>query len=246
MSKILIIGESCLDVFTYGTCDRLCPEAPVPVFKSNYVNENQGMAMNVYNNVESLGVKSDLMTNTNWKQIKKTRFIDERTNHMFIRVDTNDDDYQKCKIKKIKFDNYDAVVISDYNKGFISEEDIRYVSKNHPLTFLDTKKTLGEWCSDITFIKINLVEYERSKKFVDEAHKGDVIITMGSEGCRYGGITYRVPKVEIKDTSGAGDTFLASFVAKYLDGKNIEKSIEFANKCSTHVVQKRGVSVVSK
>ena len=180
MSKILIIGESCLDVFTYGTCDRLCPEAPVPVFKSNYVNENQGMAMNVYNNVESLGVKSDLMTNTNWKQIKKTRFIYERTNHMFIRVDTNDDDYQKCKIKKIKFDNYDAVVISDYNKGFISEEDIRHVSKNHPLTFLDTKKTLGEWCSDITFIKINLVEYERSKKFVDEIHKGDVIITMGS------------------------------------------------------------------
>ena len=246
MSKILIIGESCLDVFTYGLCNRLCPEAPVPVFKSKYIKENQGMAMNVYNNIDSLGVKSDLMTNTNWKEIKKTRFIDERTNHMFIRVDTNDDNYQKCDVKKIKFNNYDAIVISDYNKGFISKEDIKYISENHPLTFLDTKKTLGEWCSNITFIKINLVEYEKSKKFVDTVHKGEVIITMGAEGCRYAGINYRVPKVEIKDTSGAGDTFLASFVAKYLGDKNVEKSIEFANKCSTYVVQKRGVSVVNK
>ena len=72
MSKILIIGESCLDVFTYGSCNRLCPEAPVPVFNKHHTSENHGMAMNVYNNILSLGVKSDLMTNTNWRQIKKT------------------------------------------------------------------------------------------------------------------------------------------------------------------------------
>ena len=30
--KILVIGETCKDVFNYGRVDRLCPEAPVPVF----------------------------------------------------------------------------------------------------------------------------------------------------------------------------------------------------------------------
>ena len=30
--KILVIGDSCKDVFIYGTANRLCPEAPVPVF----------------------------------------------------------------------------------------------------------------------------------------------------------------------------------------------------------------------
>jgi bifunctional ADP-heptose synthase (sugar kinase/adenylyltransferase) len=29
MKKVLVIGDSCTDVFRYGNCDRLCPEAPV-------------------------------------------------------------------------------------------------------------------------------------------------------------------------------------------------------------------------
>lgn len=246
MSKILIIGESCLDVFTYGSCRRLCPEAPVPVFNKHYTTENHGMAMNVYNNIISLGEKSDLMTNSNWRQIKKNRFIDERTNHMFIRIDSNDSDYQKCDVTKINYNFYDAVVISDYNKGFISCEDIEYISNNHPLTFLDTKKSLDKWSSNITFIKINLNEYEKSKQFVNNNISNQVIITMGSDGCRYKGVTYPVPAVEIKDTSGAGDTFLASFAVKYLEQKSVEDSIDFANKCATQVVQKRGVTVVKQ
>ena len=39
--KILVIGDSCKDKYIYGLCDRMCPEAPVPVFqpvkeKSNF------------------------------------------------------------------------------------------------------------------------------------------------------------------------------------------------------------------
>ena len=42
--SILVIGESCLDVFMYGECKRLCPEAPVPVFNPTHKVENGGMA----------------------------------------------------------------------------------------------------------------------------------------------------------------------------------------------------------
>ena len=32
MSSILIIGDSCKDVFIYGDIERISPEAPIPVF----------------------------------------------------------------------------------------------------------------------------------------------------------------------------------------------------------------------
>ena len=32
INKILVIGDSCTDIFIYGECNRICPEAPVPVF----------------------------------------------------------------------------------------------------------------------------------------------------------------------------------------------------------------------
>ena len=44
--------------------------------------------------------------------------------------------------------------------------------------------------------------------------------------------------------SGAGDTFLSGLVVEYVNSKNIIKSIEFAQKCTTKVVQKHGVSTV--
>ena len=33
--KVLLIGDSCTDEYVYGTCERLNPEAPVPILKYN-------------------------------------------------------------------------------------------------------------------------------------------------------------------------------------------------------------------
>ena len=30
-TKVLVIGDGCKDVFQYGKCERLSPEAPVPI-----------------------------------------------------------------------------------------------------------------------------------------------------------------------------------------------------------------------
>ena len=65
MSKVLVIGDSCTDVFVYGDIERVCPEAPVPVFNPIKRTENGGMAKNVVANLEALGVKVDVITNTN-------------------------------------------------------------------------------------------------------------------------------------------------------------------------------------
>ena len=155
---ILVIGESCMDVFHYGECERLCPEAPVPVFNSTRTVENGGMAMNVYNNIKQLGGDVEILTNKDWEDIKKTRFVEEKSNHMFMRVDEKDNTYGQLSLKMLNFNLYDAIIVSDYNKGYLSTEILKQISNSHSLTFLDTKKILGEWSENFTYIKINGLE----------------------------------------------------------------------------------------
>ena len=51
-------------------------------------------------------------------------------------------------------------------------------------------------------------------------------------------------KVDVKDMSGAGDTFMASLVCKYVKTGDIFESISFANICASKVVQKKGVVTI--
>ena len=121
--KISVIGDSCKDIFIYGKANRLCPEAPVPVFIPQRKTETGGMAANVYENIESLGVEVDLVTNS--EVITKTRYVEEKTNHQIIRVDSDSAKSKRIEgIEHIPFGDYCAVIISDYNKGFLEYEDI--------------------------------------------------------------------------------------------------------------------------
>ena len=71
-----------------------------------------------------------------------------------------------------------------------------------------------------------------------------LIITLGSKGCSYREKEFPVSKVEIKDLTGAGDTFLAALVFKYLIDESIYDAINFANECATLVVQQKGVNTI--
>jgi len=242
--KILVIGESCKDIFCYGACERICPEAPVPVLNFKESHNCVGMAMNVQKNIHALGVDADLYTNESWEKIRKTRFIDYRTNYMFMRLDENEHLYGKANVKNIKFADYDAIIISDYNKGFLTKEDIKYVASNHDCVFLDSKKTIGDWSEVVRFVKINKSEFENSKESLTLNMYEKLIVTLGSEGCMYQEKIYSVPKVEIKDLSGAGDTFMAGLAVNFIQTRDIIKAIKFANECATRVVQKKGVSTI--
>lgn len=243
--RVLVIGESCKDVFHYGSCHRLCPEAPVPVFNPTHKTENGGMAMNVYNNISSMSVDCDIITNSKWELIEKVRYVDEKRNQMFIRVDFEGDGYTEIDTYKLKnINDYDAVIISDYNKGFISEEVIKKICDSHKCVFLDTKKTLGGWCKNALYIKINIHELNKTRHTVSDEMMEKLIITLGEGGCLFRDTTYPVKSVEMKDSSGAGDTFISGLVVKFLEKGNIREAIEHANKCATVVVQKRGVSTL--
>ena len=247
MVKVLVIGDSCIDEYIYCTTDRFCPDAPVPVLKPESYVCNEGMAGNVADNLRALGAKVDLVTNTN--QIKKTRFVDSRTNHMFIRIDEGEGDIFPITqeiLDDIEWEKYDAIIISDYCKGYIDESTIKYITQKHSITFLDTKKIIIETMGGVKFIKINDVEYEFSSENMADWWKEKMIITRGSKGAEYKDVKYPVDEVDVRDTSGAGDTFLAGLVYAYISEKNIESAIEVANKCATQVVQKKGTAKINK
>ena len=241
--KILIIGESCKDVFVYCSTNRLAPDIPVPVLNILHQTENPGMAKNVQRNINKIFNNCSILTNNNWETITKTRYMHLDSNHMFIRVDSDHSKISKINLKDIDF-NYDLIAISDYNKGFLNEQDIKYICDNHQNVFLDTKKKINDWASKAKIIKINNYEYNQSKDSMSKCILNKTIRTNGPEGCFFQGKQYPVNKIEVKDSSGAGDNFFAVLIISYIKTNNIEESIKFANICASKVVQEKGVTTI--
>ncbi len=244
--RITIIGELCHDVFIYGDVKRLCPEAPVPVLTDIITESNLGMAGNVRENlrVHNPSLKISLIHQTN--SITKTRYIDHKTNHMFLRVDEGEDNIDSLVLTPEKIEDIsesDLVIVSDYNKGFLSEDTLIQIGKLSKLSIIDTKKIITEnLIKSFTFIKLNEHEYQRNKNISDK-NKDKVIITLGMNGAKHDDIVFLSPSPkQTIDVSGAGDTFTAFFSLKYYETKNISESIKFANQMASIVVSKRGVA----
>ena len=247
--KILVIGDSCEDIFVYGNCHRICPEAPVPVFNPNSLETtNMGMAGNVYKNVQALGYHCELLTNEN--RITKTRYIDEKSNQMLIRVDSNDvaSELEDLDEKLDWIQTFDAVIVSDYDKGFLYEEDIEKIARASRFCLLDTKKFLGSWCKAFNYIKINQIEEAFNLESLGnlDAYEDQLVVTLGGAGCRYKDLVCKPTRnVQTIDVSGAGDTFMAAFATSMVQDKSdITKAMNFANECALKVIKQRGVATV--
>jgi bifunctional ADP-heptose synthase (sugar kinase/adenylyltransferase) len=242
--KILVIGEVCEDVFIYGDCKRLSPEAPVPVLNPIEIIKNKGMSGNVVNNLKSMEKDVDIDHWHQTQKITKTRFVDKKSNHMFLRVDDGETEISSIditdgNIKEVS--KYDFVVVSDYDKGFISNCVLLKIANNSKLSILDSKKKLTkEIVESFTFVKLNEKEYQNN---IDLKDCKNIITTLGAKGASYNGKIYESPSPkETIDVSGAGDTFTASFILKYYQTKNISESIVYANQTASIVVSKRGVT----
>jgi D-beta-D-heptose 7-phosphate kinase/D-beta-D-heptose 1-phosphate adenosyltransferase len=234
--KVLLIGDSCLDVFCYGVVKRLNPEAPVPILDYKRTETRQGMAWNVYNNLKSFSLNVDMMTNQ--EKIIKTRYIDEKTNQQILRVD------EEVSIQPMSYELpdelYDAIVISDYNKGFVTSDLIfRIASETNCPVFIDSKKTVLP--SDGCYIKINDLEYQK----LTEKYE-NVIVTRGSKGAEYNGVLYPGEKVNVYDVVGAGDTFLSGLVYGFLKYGRMDKAIPLANRAAAIAVSHSGTYVLTE
>jgi D-beta-D-heptose 7-phosphate kinase/D-beta-D-heptose 1-phosphate adenosyltransferase len=245
--KITVIGELCYDYFIYGEVKRLSPEAPVPVFVPKDEITNLGMAGNVRQNLWAINRELRINLYHQLKTIKKTRYVDKKSNHMFLRVDEGeglmDGLYMTDEmIRETK--TSDALIISDYNKGFLLYNGIKNISKMAKFCVMDTKRSIDSGLIEkVDFVKLNEEEFEKSKANISNEMLSKIIITMGAKGAKYMDNVYPADKPkETIDVSGAGDTFTAAFTYKYLQTKNIEESIIYANQMASIVVAKRGVA----
>ena len=231
--KILLIGDSCTDEYVYGTCERLNPEAPVPILRFNRKETTRGMAWNVRENLMSFGIEVFILTNK--ESIIKTRYIDERSNQHILRVD--DEGVCDPMDYELPEDEYDALVISDYDKGFLTEKKIQeLVDWFDGPVFIDSKKT--KLPKKDCYLKINEVESKLLKGYKN------LIITKGAGGADYNKINYPGEKTKIVDVVGAGDTFLSALVYFYLLCGRIEEAIPYANKAAAIAVQNFGTYVL--
>jgi len=233
--RILLIGDSCTDVYVYGEVNRLNPEAPVPVLEPHRESSTNGMAWNVYNNLLSFDAEVYLITNE--EKITKTRYIEEKSNQQILRIDVEEE------VKQLEYElneePYDALVISDYDKGFITQEKLfELVYWFDGPVFIDSKKKVlpVERC----YIKVNDVEYDKL-----ETKSDNLIVTKGGKGTEYKGKLYPAEKVKVFDVVGAGDTFLAALTYAYLKYGSIEEAIPFANKAAAIAVSHPGTYVLT-
>jgi len=243
--KVVLIGDSCEDVYHYGACERLSPEAPVPVLRQTNIVKLKGMSWNVRLNLESFGVSVRHFTND--KKIVKHRFIDTQYNQHLLRWDEGEEHGVEAFDTNLLslYDNIDAVIISDYNKGFLTHDICKQIVnhyKNIPI-FVDTKKD-DLSCFENCYIKIN--EKENNKIVRYPSDKSKIIVTLGNKGARYLDTVYNSKPVEVFDVCGAGDVFLAALVYKFLDTGSIVEGIKKANKMAAISVSHMGTYVLTQ
>jgi bifunctional ADP-heptose synthase (sugar kinase/adenylyltransferase) len=260
-NKIVLIGDDCKDIYIKCSATRLAPEVPVPCvvpLSSTFID---GMAGNVYNNLLGLGLKQENLIYISPKSsITKTRYVDNVTGHTFLRVDEGepikkDLAFNKVDLDSIPWEETQAVIISDYCKGFLTERSlwdiIRVANNNGVLTFVDTKLSLGEWSKGVDYIKINKKEYDTLiAKGISQPAKWckNLIVTLGAEGSWWvnRNIVEPVKKVNVADVCGCGDVYHAAFALNFLQVRSEVSAMKYANAAAAVAVAKQGVVVVKK
>lgn len=263
--RILVVGELFQDKFALFKSDRLCPEEPVPILTPVRTESNDGGAGNVVCNIKSLSPETEVHFIHQKSIITKTRLIDEASGHFFLRIDENDRVPENEKlteqkildylfIHQLTWDDLDAVVISDYGKGFVGKEIIQFLAQNHTETFLDTKYILNSFSEHIFIVKINNKELQNNLRDIPNPENFclNLVVTLGKDGAklirkgREDKLIKSNNEVKVMNLSGAGDTFLSMLVISYLEGKNIEESIDCANKAAAYSVSQKGVIAVPR
>lgn len=236
--NILVIGDACIDEYRYGVITRMNPESAAPLMNFDESEERMGMAANVTQNLKALG--ANVMLAVNRQRSHKIRYINRRTGEQLLRVDM---DVEAAPYDlSDNYENFDAIVISDYDKGFVTDEVIHAIKAafSGPI-YMDTKKSnLGDFPG--VYIKINERELYESTSLPEQ---DKLIVTYGSKGCGYKDKMYPAKPIEVLDVCGAGDVFLAAMVVKHLETNDMDIALNFANEKAALSCQSLGTVCVS-
>lgn len=219
------------------------------------------------------GVNCDGIFTENRPTTVKTRVIAH--NQQVVRFDREDKKYVDGKILKgiLGYINsvllrYDAVIVSDYQKGMISQELIKdIVKKTKPKDmFIAVDPKIGhfDFYKGVSLITPNVMEassgsnieirdditlLKAGKSLMKKLSCKAVLITRGEQGMSLfekNKVTH-IPTVarKVYDVTGAGDTVISAFTLAYVSGAKMEEAAVIANHAAGIVVGEVGTAAVT-
>ncbi|HXQ81493.1 MAG TPA: PfkB family carbohydrate kinase [Opitutaceae bacterium] len=299
--RILVIGDVMLDHYIWGDATRISPEAPVPVVDIARDTWTGGGAANVALNIAALGAHCTLFgfmgrdehgqrlrailrekgvdaisPPGDARTIVKTRVLVQH--QQLCRLDRESlpssyavDPLRAGRLLAKAISSGDAVVLSDYAKGLLTDGLVSHVTRlargAGKFIALDPKPKHRLSFGGLDLITPNKrealqlagLEPEAGAPFPAAAvcarlHERyatkNVVVTLGEDGMLLsaaGRVIKTIPTAarEIFDVSGAGDTALAALVLALSSGAALEEAAHFANAAAGVVVAKLGTATVS-
>ena len=274
--NIIVLGDIMLDINYESEVTRQAPEANIPIYNILGQSYILGGAANVAQNLKHLETNIELISfigNDNYaliikdiletKQIQYKLFIDENRcttqknrifldNKLQVRYDIEDTSDTSKNIENevinyvINKKNIDAIIISDYDKGFVTENlcqtIIKYANENNIPTFVDPKiKNYMKYKGCFLF-KPNQNESEviSGEKNIDKIlgfirdkiKCTNILMTRGKEGMILNNHYNKIEHdsiINLVDVTGAGDIVLSTLVYCYLKYGDLLKACKVSN-----------------
>ena len=236
-------------------------------------NDNNGIILK--QKLEENGINSDmLLTDSSLKTTVKTRFVGPNNFQMF-RFDTETSRPISAKTSEILLTvleknivNYDVIVISDYNKGLLTvnnlQEIIKIANNYNIKTLIDIKEPKYEKYKDAFLIKPNInelheitglpVSTEReilnaAKALLKNSNAKYVLVTMGKDGMllvsESSNTKFACLSREVADVTGAGDTVISYLAVGMANNLLLEEAIQISNLAAGVEVSKFGTYAVT-
>ncbi|MCI8479250.1 MAG: D-glycero-beta-D-manno-heptose 1-phosphate adenylyltransferase [Oscillospiraceae bacterium] len=295
---VLVAGDMMVDKYILGTVERISPEAPVPVLRQNGVKRRLGGTGNVIANLISLGAGvralgrvGDDMEGAFFRENLHYLHVDDRyiftsgstivktrvssSNQQFLRIDEesvaplseNVTEQIASEIEMILQD-ITIVIISDYAKGFITEELAQIIiqaARTRAIPVLvDPKGAFAAKYKGATAITPNNKEFLDLTGLTTIPSEDEIkvsalhlcnensfdyfIFTRSEKGIsvieRESGEKSDYPAVvkEVVDVTGAGDTVVSSIALTMGAEFSMDECVSIANIAASIVISRFGAS----
>jgi D-beta-D-heptose 7-phosphate kinase/D-beta-D-heptose 1-phosphate adenosyltransferase len=215
--RVLVVGDAFEDLYFIGTTTRISPEAPIPVVKITEHLAYPGGSNNVVHNLIALG--ANVKGRNGW--YGEGSLLPQKNRLMVGDIQiARWDEYDEVKAIRVEqleqaVDDWtpDAIVVSDYGKGSVSDEVISWVNSQQIPLFVDTKDSPARFYYEATFFP-NAQEYDTHEKNYNDIE--EVILKQGAGGISRlwrGTLQEWFPAYakNVVSVCGAGDTVIAAY-----------------------------------
>ena len=272
MDKILLIGDTIIDINTEGTLLGTAAETPTLVISKNTEISTQGGAALVQRNLNKLKCNYEFITNNYPYSLSKKTTTKHRywcNKHKLLQVDDVDntpitDQESELLFEYIQRSEADIIAIADYRHGLLSPNLIELINTSNKRIILDSQVSKSPANHHMyEGIYLTLLNEHEAKQYVsnvswdnpEELKEGlykeldshHFIVKFGKLGCIYfdaeSAVHHRTHAVENPvDESGAGDAFMAGLLAWMQKGYSINDATGWANEWARRSVMVKGAN----